>query len=163
MIKIGPYDYEGLIHSFLARDRLWASTADKRMSYIGHKLYSYNSILAKIIYSQPNTLYINKATAKYSNTTQRQTRKLLYAAAEENWTVFIIDISLPIDENLKQFWSEVELLITRYKRARTSKPFIKQSIHEAISNTQHFAEWHELDPTIPDILMRHLFVNQLLQ
>lgn len=163
MIKINSYDYEGLIRSFLAQDRLSAKTADNRLSYSGIKLFSYNSTLALISDSKPSTLYIDKAISKYSNTTQRQTRKLLYVAAEENWTVFIIDLYLSSKNNLEQFWSEVELLITRYKRARTLKPSIKQSIHEAVSIAQHFAEWHKLDPTVPDILMRQLFVNQLLK
>ena len=163
MIKIGQYDYEGLIKSYLAQDRPSAKTANNRMSYSGPKLSSYNSTLALISTSRPSTLYIDKAISNYSNTTQRQTRELLYVAAEESWSTFTIDLYLPIDANLEVFWKDIELLITRYKRARTSKPFIKRSIHEAISNAQHFAEWHELDPTIPDILMRQLFVNQLLK
>ena len=163
MIKIGPYNYEGLIRSFLAQDRVSAKTADNRLSYSRTKLSSYNSTLALISTLRPSTLWIDKSISKYSNTTQRQTRKLLYMAAEQNWTVFTIDLHLSSNDNLSAFWTDIELLITRYKRARTRKPYIKQSIHEAISNAQHFAEWHELDPTIPDILMRHLFVNQLLQ
>ena len=163
MIKIGQYDYEGLIKSYLAQDRPSAKTANNRMSYSGPKLSSYNSTLALISTSRPSTLYIDKAISKYSNTTQRQTRELLYVTAEESWNTFTIDLHLPIDANLEVFWKDIELLITRYKRARTLKPSIKQSIHETISTAQHFAEWHELDPTIPELLMRQLFVNQLLK
>jgi hypothetical protein len=163
MLKIGHYDYEGLIESYLAQDKQSATTADNRMSYKGIKLFSYNSKLALISNSKLSTLYIDKTTAKYSKTSQRQTCKLLYVAAEQNWVVFIVNIDRSRESNLEQFWNEIEPLITRYKRARTRKPFIKQSIHEAVSNAQHFAEWHELDPTIPDILMRHLFINQLLK
>ena len=140
MIKIGQYDYEGLIKSYLAQDRPSAKTANNRMSYSGPKLSSYNSTLALISTSRPSTLYIDKAISNYSNTTQRQTRELLYVAAEESWSTFTIDLYLPIDANLEVFWKDIELLITRYKRARTSKPFIKQSIHETISTAQHFAE-----------------------
>ena len=163
MIKIGQYDYEGLIKSYLAQDRLSAKTADNRLSYSGIKLFSYNSKLAVISDSKLSTLYIDKAISKYSNPPQRQTRKLLYIAAEQNWTAFIVNIDRSPENNLEQFWNDIELLITRYKRARITKASIKQSIHEAVSNAQHFAEWHELDSTIPDILMRHLFVNQLLK
>ena len=162
MIKIGPYDYLSLIRSFLAQDRPAAKTAADRLSYHGHKLYSYNSVLARMDHSFGQTLYINKFTSTYSRTSIRQT-KVLKTEAASNWGVFIIDLDKSIVTNLEVFWNEIELLITRYKRARTSKPFIKQSIHEAISTAQHFAEWHELDSTIPDILMRQLFVNQLLR
>ncbi len=162
MIKIGPYDYEGLIHSYLAQDRPSASTADNRMSYHGPNLYSYNSILAKISGTQPNTLYINKFISKYSITTIKQTHKL-HREALLSWNSFTIDFDISFKENLSLYWEEVELRIIRYKRARTLKSSIKQSTHEAVSIAQHFAEVHELDPTIPDILMRQLFVNQLLQ
>ena len=163
MIAIGPYDYDNLLRSFLAQDRLSAKTADNRLSYSKFRLFSYNSTLALISNSKPSTLYIDKVISKYSNTTQRQTRKLLYIAAEKNWTVFIIDLHLHPQTNLEVFWNDIELLITHYKRARTTKPAIKQSIHEAVNTAQHFAEWHELDSTIPDILMRYLFINQLLK
>jgi hypothetical protein len=163
MIKIEQYDYEGLIKSYLAQDRLSAKTAYNRLSYRGIKLFSYNSKLAIIGDKSQLTLYIDKAISKYSNTTQRQTRNLLHIAAEHNWTVFIVNIDKSQESNLIDFWNDIESLITRYKRARTRKPSIKQSIHKAVSTAQHFAEWHELDPTIPDLLMRQLFVNQLLK
>ena len=163
MIKIGQYDYEGLIRSFLAQDRPAAKTAADRLSYHGHKLYSYNSVLARMDHSFGQTLYINKSISTYSRTSIRQT-KVLKTEAVSNWGVFIIDLDKSIVTNLSIFWNEIELLIiTRYKRARTHKPFIKQSIHDAISNAQHFAEWHELDSTVPDLLMRQLFINQLLK
>ena len=162
MIKIGQYDYEGLIESYLAQDKQSATTADNRMSYKGIKLFSYNSNLAVINENVPSTLYINKFTSTYSVTSVRHTRKLV-AKALPNWTMFTIDFDLTTTENLYIYWNDIELLITRYKRARTTKASIKQSIHEAVSNAQHFAEWHELDSTIPDLLMRQLFVNQLLK
>lgn len=162
MIKIGSYDYKGLIKSYLAQGRPSANTADKRMSYKGLNLFSYNSLLATISITRPNTLYINKSISKCSITTIKQTNKL-HKEALLNWNIFTIDFGMSHKENLSLYWSEVELLITRYKRARTLKPTIKQSIHKAVSHAQHFAEWHELDPTIPDLIMRHLFVNQLLK
>lgn len=162
MIKIGFYDYEGLIKSYLAQDRPSAKTADNRMSYNQHRLSSYNSTLAIIGTSRPSTLYIDKAISNYSNTTKKQTRKLLYIAAEQNWTVFIVNINRSQEFNLLVLWEEITNLIGKHNRSRKHKPTIKQSIHEAISTAQHFAEWHELDPIIPDILMRHLFINSLL-
>ena len=162
MIKIGQYDYEGLIKSYLAQDRISAKTAGNRMSYHKTNLYSYASILARMSDTRPNTLYIDKFISKHSITTAKQTNHLRREGLL-NWNIFTIDFDMIFKDNLAAYWNEIELLITRYKRARTSKPFIKQSIHKAISNAQHFAEWHELDPTIPDILMRHLFINQLLK
>ncbi len=163
MIKIGLYDYEGLIKSYLMQDKSSALTAGNRMSYQGSLLYSYNSILATISTIAPNTLYIYKETANYSNTSKNHASILRIKTVSLNWNTFDISREIPLEGALPMYWKEIELLITRYKRARTLKHSIKQSIHEAISNAQHFAECHKLDPTIPDILMRQLFVNQLLK
>ncbi len=160
MIKIGQYDYEGLINSYLAQDRPLASTADNRMSYNGNKLYSYNSLLAQISDTQPNILYINKFTANYSKTSIKQTHKLKKEAL--SWNIFVIDLDITFTDNLQFYWEDIELLIKRYKRARTFKPKIKQELHKLINTTQHFAELHGLDSTIPDHIMRQLFVNKLL-
>ena len=161
MIKIKSYDYEGLIQSYLAQDRPSASTARNRMSYHGIKLYSYNSIIARMSDTLPNTLYINKYLYRYSKTTSKQIRKLQIEALL-NWNIFVINSDITFTDNIRIYWTDVELLIKQHKRARTRKPIIEQELHKLIRTTQHFAELHELDPTIPDHIMRSLFVNQLL-
>lgn len=160
MIRIEQYDYEGLIQSYLAQDRPLASTASNRMSYHNTVLYSYNSILAKMSEVIPNVLYINKHIAECSNTTKKHTGLLQRKAL--SWNIFVIDLNIPFSDNLQTYWEDIELLIKRYQRARTLKPKIKQALHKLIHTTQHFAELHGLDPTIPDHIMKQLFVNQLL-
>lgn len=161
MIKIGQYDYKGLIKSYLAQDRPSASTASTRLSYSGAILYSYKSILATISQRYPNTIYIDKDISEFSKTSSKQTGILLNSA-RSNWNVFVIDLDQPIDDNLSVYWREVELLIKRHQRARTRRPQIKQQLHELIHTTQHFAELHKLDTAIPDHIMRQLFIYQLL-
>lgn len=161
LIPIGSYDYEGLCKSFLAQDRPSAKTAGDRMSYFGPKLYSYASILARISHKLPSTLYIDKHISTYSNTSRKHTNKLT-SETPSYWNVFTIDFDLSMADNLTEYWEEVEYLITRYRRARILKPRIKQQIHTLIHTTKHFAELHKLDPSIPDHIMRLLFVNQLL-
>lgn len=161
MVHIGQYDYEGLIQSYLAQDRHSASTAGNRISYRGIKLYSYNSILARMSDTLPNTLYINKHISSYSRTTSKQNHKL-QRETSLSWNVFVIDLDITFADNLQLYWAEADLLIKQHKRARVRKPIIKQDLHKLIRNAQHFAELHELDSTIPDPHMRQLFVNQLL-
>ena len=163
MIKIGPYDYLNLIKSYLAQDRPSATTAGDRMSYFGRKLYSYNSVLAIISTIHSNVLYIDSSTRSYSNTTSKQTNRLVTITHSLNWQVFFIDLRSEPANNLATYWSEVESLIGKHNRSRKYKYHIKQSIHSTIRTAQLFAELHELDPTIPDILRRQLFVNQLLK
>lgn len=161
MIHIGQYDYKGLIKSYLAQDRPSASTANDRMSYKGINLYSYSSILVQMSETLPNTLYANKYLFKYSITTTKQFYKL-QKIASHGWSIFVIDLDITFADNMQIYLEDIELLIKRYQRARTLKPQIKQELHELIRATQHFAELHKLDSTIPDHIMRQLFVNQLL-
>ena len=161
LIPIGSYDYKGLCKSFLAQDRNNAKTAGDRMSYFGTNLYSYSSTLARISDTLPSILYIDKHISTYS-ATSRKHANFLTLAADYNWNIFIIDLDLPVANNLSEYWTEVEYLITRYRRARTLKPRIKQQIHTLIHTTKHFAKLHKLDQTIPDSIMRQLFVYQLL-
>lgn len=161
MIRIGQYDYEGLIESYLAQDRPSASTASNRMSYRGTKLYSYNSLLARMSDIRPNTLYIDKHISRYSITTVKHIHQLQRETLL-SWNIFVIDFDIPLADNLQIYWVDAEFLIKHHKRARTLKSRIKQDLHELIRTTQHFAELHGLDVTIPDHIMRQLFVNQLL-
>lgn len=161
MIKIGQYDYDGLIKSYLAQDRPSASTASDRMSYKGITLYSYSSILTQISETIPKTLYANKSLFKYSITTTKQFYKL-QKIASHGWSIFIIDLDIAFANNLQLYWTEVEGVIKQHKYARTCKPIIEKELHKLIRTAQHFAELHGLDPTIPDHIMRQLFVNQLL-
>lgn len=161
LIQIGQYDYEGLCKSFLAQDRKSAKTAGNRLSYCGKTLYSYDSVLARISHKLSSTLYIDKHISTYSNTSRKHTNKLT-SATPSYWNVFTIDFDLPLTDNLTEYWEEVEYLITKYHRARTLKPRIKQQIHTLIRTTKHFAELHKFDTSIPDHIMRLLFVYQLL-
>ena len=162
MTPIGSYDYHNLICSYLAQDRPSASTAQGRLSYNGFKLYSYSSVLALISSKHHKTLYLDKYIQSYSNTTTKQTRKLINAAYAYSYQIFTIDLDLSPADNLIEYWDDITDLVGSYKRSRKFKRQIKLDIQTNIRTAQRFAELHELDPTIPDELLRILFVNQLL-
>ena len=160
MIKIGQYDYPNLINSFLIQDRTSASTAQDRMSYNGTKLFSYNSLLANIDMNS-SILYINKTISNYSLTSARQT-KILIEKARPKWIIFSVHPDMKTEQNLVEYWKEVETLIKKHNRSRINKSYVKAELHKLIKTTQHFAEIHNLDSTIPDHIMRQLFIYQLL-
>ena len=161
MQRIGSYDYHGLVRSYIAQDRPSASTAGDRMSYSGTKLYSYNSVLAIMDKLSQHILYIDRHISAYSNTSIKHTMELL-DAVPSHWKVFIIDLNLTAEENLLEYWKSIDKRITDHTRSRKYKHIIKQSIHDEIRTAQLFAELHKLDQTIPEELMRKLFVHQLL-
>lgn len=161
LIPIGAYNYEELIKSYLAQDRTFAKTAGNRLSYSGKYLYSYNSVLARISDTIPSVLYIDKHISTYSKTSRKHANTLI-SVVSSNWNIFIINLDLPAADNLSEYWTEIEQLITRYRRASVLKPRIKQQIHTLIHTTKHFAEVHGLDPSVPDHILRQLFTYQLL-
>lgn len=161
LIPIGQYDYKGLCKSFLVQDRISAKTAVDRLSYSGKTLYSYNSVLARISDTLTSVIHIDKHISTYSNTSRRHANELT-SVASNNWNIFTIDTNLPEADNLSEYWEEVEYFIAKHNRARTTKAYYKQQIHTLIHTTKHFAKLHKLDTSIPDHIMRQLFVYQLL-
>jgi len=159
-MSIGQYDYEGLVISYLIQEYPSAKTARDRMSYNGIKLYSYCSILAEMD-AVKKTLYVREETANYSNTSRTHAR-ILYKYAS-NFTVFTIETYDSVsEENLQNYWNQIEPLVIKYKRARTRKLTYKWEIQRIVQTAKLYAELHGFDQTVPDNILRMLFVNCLL-
>lgn len=160
-IKIGPYDYEGLVKSFIRQDRHSASTARRRLSYTRVLLKSYNTVIARI--DKPNNvLYITKE--RYSNTTSRQTRILL-AFAEDlhifNSTGFNLGETYTNTE-VADYWEKTRVLISKYIRARSNKDRIKQQIRQHHNMIKSYCTIHDELYKVPEDILRLMFVNQLI-
>jgi len=162
MTSIGQYDYEGLIKSYLAQDRNSAKTAQNRMSYNYKALYSYKSKLAEIFNVKNKILLIDKEISIYSKTTIKQTHKLSKIAKNLNWQIFTIDFDIPVEDNLNIYWERIEKLILKHKRSRKYKDLLQIKIKQTIQTAQNYAKIFNLDPNIPDIIIRKLFIQQLL-
>lgn len=166
MITIGPYDYQNLIRSFLAQDRPSAGTASSRtgyrLSFRGSILYSYRSVLAVISDQHPKVLFIESTLQGYSNTTNKHINKLRDIAFSLGWQVFEINLDYTPQENLISYWEQVESLIRKHNRSRKYKYYIKCSIQSLIRIAQAFAKLHNFNDSIPDNIMRQLFVYKLL-
>ena len=159
-MSIGYYDYNGLVISFLNQNYSSSSTAQGRMSYNGTSLYSYSSHLAEIDVDR-KILYVFYSIANYSNTSKNQAARLYNNA--DDFTVFTIENRDTQSEvNLKDYWNQIESLVAKYKRARTRKPQYKHEIHRIIQTAKLYAELHNFDQTVPDNILRMLFVNCLL-
>lgn len=166
MITIGPYDYQNLIRSFLAQDRSLAGTANSRtgyrLSFRGSILYSYRSVLAVISDQHPKVLFIESTLQGYSNTTNKHINKLRNIALSLGWQVFEINLDYAPLENLISYWEQVESLIRKHNRSRKYKYYIKCSIQSLVRIAQAFAKLHNFNDSIPDNIMRQLFVYKLL-
>lgn len=168
MIKIGSYDYKGLVQSFFTQDRIQAKTDNNRMSYVANKIYSYNSLLGQLSTNGSNILYINKDIANYSKTSKKHTIILLHNLPN-HINYFYIGSQYTLEESLQRlYWNEIENYIKKYKCAKITKDRWKQYIHELWDKAILFIELHpELANTkevaYKDTIIRQLFVNRLLR
>jgi len=159
-MSIGSYNYQGLVISYLNQNHPFASTASKRMSYDHTTLYSYGSVLAEIDTTK-KILYVFRYIADYSNTSRKHA-KTLYECASD-FTIFIIENKNTVSKvNLQDYWNQIEPLVIKYKRARTRKLIYKWEIHRIVRIAKLYAELHGFDQTMPDNILRMLFVNCLL-
>ena len=154
----GPYDYSGLISCYLNQSLPSGSTAGNRLSFSKDRLYSYDSLLAKL----DTHLYIDKEISKYSQTTSKQVRILESAGRYRNLEIFFTDLLFSLEVNLEDYWEEAQEYIDRYIKARSRKPIIAEELRRHIQHTIQFAELHNLSTTIPDDVMKQMFVYKLL-
>lgn len=160
MISIGPYDYDNLIRSYLAQDRPKAATAGDRMSYSGTALYSYSSKLAVIHNHSEQILFINKDLSSYSVTTTKQINKLYGFIG--SWSTFTVSFDKSPNDNLAEYWQDINELIGKHNRARTAKGTHRHSIHSTINKAKAYAPLFNLDPEVPTQILQDLFKYKLL-
>ena len=87
------------------------------MSYHGPKLYSYNTVLARID-RERNIICIDKSTAHCSHTSGRHYRYLLRAIPSYNYTVFTFPFH--VDDKPAWYLEQCMFLLDKQSRARKS-------------------------------------------
>jgi len=133
------------------RDSLW---------FKGNKLYSYQSHLATIMSN--GTLFINFELIGYSNTTSRHIASLRHTAGIKT-EVFTIPLDLKPIEVLNWYWNQIEVLISKYLRARSHKDTHKAAIKATLSTIEQYVDCMELDRTSPEYIHKHTLTKQLFK
>lgn len=136
------YNYSTLINDYINQSFPYASTAQGRMSFKGDILYSYKSKLFQRI--APNTYVLDVAISKYSVTTAKHTSRILYAMPS-NVTIYRTCIDNNPISNVIDYISDIKYSISKFTRARSTKPQWQKHIHRTYAELQSYIEFYKLD------------------
>lgn len=136
------YDYTTLIYDYINQSAPVGSTAQGRMSFRDDILYSYRSKLFQRI--APNTYILDVAISKYSVTTAKHTMRIL-RAMPDNVTIYRTCIDNDPISNVIDYVSDIKYLISKFTRARSTKPQWQKHIHRTYAELQSYIEFYKLD------------------
>ena len=136
------YNYDTLINDYINQSAPIGSTANDRMSFNRDILYSYKSKLFQRI--APNTYVLDVAISKYSITTAKHTMRIL-RAMPSNVTIYRTCIDNDPISNVIDYISDIKYLISKFTRARNTKPQWQKHIHRTYAELQSYIEFYKLD------------------
>ena len=136
------YNYTTLIYNYINQSAPIGSTAQGRMSFKGDTLYSYKSKLFQRI--ALNTYVLDVAISKYSVTTAKHTNRILYTMPS-NVTIYRTCIDNDPISNVIDYVSDIKYSITKFSRARSTKPQWQKHIHRTYAELQSYMEFYKLD------------------
>ena len=141
-MNANSYDYLSLIDNYISELYSDASTAQGRMSFKGDTLYSYKSKLFQRI--APNTYVLDVAISKYSITTAKHTMRIL-RNMPSNAVIYRTCIDNDPISNVINYVSDIKYLISKFTRARSTKPQWQKHIHRTYAELQSYIEFYKLD------------------
>lgn len=136
------YDYLSLIDNYINQSAPDGTTARGRMSFKGDILYSYKSKLFKRI--APNNYVLDAAISKYSVTTARHTN-LILRNMPSNVAIYRTYINNDPISNVIDYVSHIKYSISKFTRARSTKPQWQKHIHRTYADLQSYIEFYKLD------------------
>ena len=136
------YDYLSLIDNYINQSAPDGITAQGRMSFKGDTLYSYKSKLFQRI--APNTYVLDAAISKYSITTAKHTSRILHAMPS-NVTIYRTCIGNDPISNVIDYISDIKYSISKFTRARSTKPQWQKHINRTYAELQSYIEFYKLD------------------
>lgn len=136
------YAYIPLINDYINQSFPYASTAHGRMSFKGDTLYSYKSKLFQRI--APNTYILDVAISKYSVTTAKHTTHIL-SLMPSNAIIYRTYIDNDPISNVIDYISDIKYLISKFTRARSTKPQWRKQINRTYVELQSYIEFYKLD------------------
>ena len=136
------YNYDSLITDYINQSAPDGSTAQGRMSFKGDTLYSYKSKLFQRI--APNTYILDTVISKYSIATAEHTMRIL-RAMPSNVTIYRTCIDNDPISNVIDYVSDIKYSISKFTRARSTKPQWQKHIHRTYAELQSYMEFYKLD------------------
>lgn len=125
---------ESIAHNWVYGDK--SISRGSNFSYDGSKLYSYDSLLAKIDRSK-KIVYVNGRIAGYSNTSRKHANHMMHRAIPSNYDIFEWDFANNIYEERLE---KILKLLDMQSRARSRDYSLE--IKKLILNTKKYSEIH---------------------
>ncbi len=142
MIKVNKND-DVVIH-YLEQRIPHCSNRQETFSYEDKNIYSYSSLLGTID-DKAKVLFIDIDIKSYSNTTAKQTSKLVSRALINGYKVLYFPLQLSPKKVIMFYWGEVEKYIAKYVRAYKAKEHYKLLINRTMEEAEYYADYIKLD------------------
>ena len=160
MIKVSRND-DVVIH-YLEQQIPYCSNRQKTFSYRNKDIYSYNSLLG-IIDDKAKVLCIDIYIKSYSNTTAKQTSKLVNRALRNGYKVFYLPLHLSPKKTIMFYWEEVEKYIAKYIRAYKIKEQYKFLIKRTLEEAEHYADYMKFDKNSEEYKYKNKLTEELFK
>ena len=160
MVKVSKND-EVVIH-YLEQQIPYCSNRQKTFSYQGKDIYSYSSLLG-IIDDKAKVLFIDIYIKGYSNTTAKQTSKLVNGALRSGYKVFYLPLHLSPKKVIMFYWEEVEKYIAKHVRAYKIKEQYKFLIKRTLEEAEYYADYMEFDKNSEEYKYKNKLTEELFK
>ena len=160
MVKVNNNDE--VVTKYLEQQISHCSNRQKTFSYKGKEIYSYNSLLGTID-DKAMVLFIDVYIKSYSNTTAKQTSKLVNRALRSNYKVLYIPLNLSPKKTIMFYWEEVEKYIVKYVRAYKTKEHYKLLIKRTLEEAEFYAYYIKFDKNSKEYKYKNKLTEELFK
>ena len=160
MIKVNTNDE--VVTKYLEQQVYHCSNRQETFSYKGKNIYSYSSLLG-IIDDKAKVLFIGIDIKSYSNTTAKQTSKLVSRALRNGYKVLYLPLDLSPKKVIMFYWEEVEKYIAKYIRAYKVKEPYKLLIKRTLEEAEYYADYVKFDKNSQEYKYKNKLTEELFK
>ena len=160
MVKVSRNEF--VVRHYLEQQISHCSNRQKTFSYKYKEIYSYSSLLG-IIDDKAKVLFIDVYIKSYSNTTAKQTSKLVNGALRSGYKVLYLPLDLDPKKTLMFYWEEVEKYIAKYIRAYKAKEHYKLLINRTLEEAEFYADYIKFDKNSEEYKYKNKLTEELFK
>lgn len=160
MIKVSTID--DVVKRYLEQKTLHCGNRQGSFWYKDEKVYSYDSLLGTID-DKSKVLFIDNDIKRYSNTTAKQTHKLVKSALRDGYRILSLPLNLSPKETIMFYWEEVEKYIVKYTRAYKTKESYKRIIKQTLEDAEFYADYIKFDKNSEEYKYKNKLLKELFK
>ena len=160
MVKVSKNDE--VVTKYLQQQISHCSNRQETLWFKEERIYSYNSLLG-IIDDKAKVLFIDIYIKGYSNTTAKQTSKLVNGALRSGYKVFYLPLHLSPKKVIMFYWEEVEKYIAKYIRAYKVKEHYKLLIKRTLEEAEFYADYVKFDKNSEEYKYKNKLTEELFK